>query len=33
VTAELKPVAQERAVLEFYAASVPAIGDAAMPQT
>jgi glycerol-3-phosphate O-acyltransferase len=33
VTADLKPVAAERALLEFYAASVPAIGDAATPQT
>lgn len=33
VTAELKPVAGERALLEFYAASVPAIGLSAAPQT
>ena len=33
VSADLKPVAAERAVLQFYAASVPAIGDAATPQT
>ena len=33
VTADLKPVAGERALLEFYAASVSAISVAAPPQT
>jgi glycerol-3-phosphate O-acyltransferase len=33
VSADLKPVVAERAVLEFYAASVPSIADAATPQT
>lgn len=33
VSADLKPVAAERALLDFYAASVPDIGVAAPPQT
>jgi glycerol-3-phosphate O-acyltransferase len=33
VSADLKPVPDERALLEFYAASVPDIGVAAPPQT
>lgn len=33
VSADLKPVAAERALLDFYAASVPDIGFAAPPQT
>ena len=33
VSADLKPVPAERALLDFYAASVPDIGVAALPQT
>ena len=33
VSPDLKPVPEERALLEFYAASVPDIGVAALPQT
>lgn len=33
VSAELKPVAGERALLDFYAASVPELGVSAPPQT
>lgn len=33
VTSDLQPVAQGRALLDFYAASVPEIGVAATPQT
>jgi hypothetical protein len=33
VSADLKPVPEERALLEFYAASVPDIGVAAPPKT
>ena len=33
VSADLKPVPAERALLDFYAASVPDVGVAAPPQT
>lgn len=33
VSSDLKPVAAERAVLDFYAASVPDVGVSALPQT